>query len=153
MTWRGESSCPHRDTNSDPSVVQPVASRYTDWAIPALLVHGRDTEELSNTVFFTTSASVKTHLQVLCLLALDDIGPRHITHCALYFSSTATDSMLSNGKKMPKNNSEEKLNCSIILCVSEISLLYSVSTTGSRGTPYICLAYNMFRLIKTSSGI
>jgi hypothetical protein len=35
MTWRRENSWPYRDSKSDPSVVQPVASRYTDWAIPA----------------------------------------------------------------------------------------------------------------------
>jgi hypothetical protein len=33
--WRGEKSCPYQDSNSDPSVVQFVAIRYTDWAIPA----------------------------------------------------------------------------------------------------------------------
>jgi hypothetical protein len=32
-TWRGENSCLHQDSNSDPSIVQPVASRYTDCAI------------------------------------------------------------------------------------------------------------------------
>jgi hypothetical protein len=29
-TWKRESSCPYRDSNSDPSVVQPVVSHYTD---------------------------------------------------------------------------------------------------------------------------
>jgi hypothetical protein len=29
-TWRKELSWPYRDSNSDPSVVQSVASRYTD---------------------------------------------------------------------------------------------------------------------------
>jgi hypothetical protein len=33
--WRKENSWPYRDSNSDTSVVQPVASRYTDYAIPA----------------------------------------------------------------------------------------------------------------------
>jgi hypothetical protein len=32
-----EKSCPYRDSNSDPSAVQPVASRYTDYAILALI--------------------------------------------------------------------------------------------------------------------
>jgi hypothetical protein len=30
-----ENSWPYRDSNSDLSVVQPVACRYTDWATPA----------------------------------------------------------------------------------------------------------------------
>jgi hypothetical protein len=34
-TWRRENSWPYRDSNSD--VVQPVTSRYTDWAVPASL--------------------------------------------------------------------------------------------------------------------
>jgi hypothetical protein len=34
MIWRTENSWPYRDSNSDPSIVQPVASRYTDYAIP-----------------------------------------------------------------------------------------------------------------------
>jgi hypothetical protein len=29
-TWGRGNSCPYRDSNSDPSVVQPVSSRYTD---------------------------------------------------------------------------------------------------------------------------
>jgi hypothetical protein len=36
---RGEdNSWSYRDFNSDPSVVQPVASRYTDWATPASII-------------------------------------------------------------------------------------------------------------------
>jgi hypothetical protein len=34
-TERRENSCPYRDSHSDPSVFQLVASRYTDCAIPA----------------------------------------------------------------------------------------------------------------------
>jgi hypothetical protein len=34
MLRRGEHSCPSQDSNSDPSAVQPVASRYTDCATP-----------------------------------------------------------------------------------------------------------------------
>jgi hypothetical protein len=35
--WRSENSYLHWDLNSDPSVVQPVASRYTDYTIEKLL--------------------------------------------------------------------------------------------------------------------
>jgi hypothetical protein len=34
-TWRRQNYCLYSDSNSDPSLVQLVASRYTDWAIPA----------------------------------------------------------------------------------------------------------------------
>jgi hypothetical protein len=34
---REENSWPYRDSNSDPSVVQPTASHYTDYAIPTPL--------------------------------------------------------------------------------------------------------------------
>jgi hypothetical protein len=34
-TWRREYSWPYRGSKSDPSAVEPVTSRYTDWAIPA----------------------------------------------------------------------------------------------------------------------
>jgi hypothetical protein len=37
-TWRINNSWPYRDSTSDPSLFQPVASRYTDCAIP---VHQR----------------------------------------------------------------------------------------------------------------
>jgi hypothetical protein len=33
MTWRRENSWPYRDLNSDPSFIQPVASRYADYAV------------------------------------------------------------------------------------------------------------------------
>jgi hypothetical protein len=36
-TWRREKSRPYRDSNSDPSAVQPVANHYTDCAIRALI--------------------------------------------------------------------------------------------------------------------
>jgi hypothetical protein len=41
MTWRRENSWPYRELNSDTSVVQPVASRYTDCAITAPVLFGR----------------------------------------------------------------------------------------------------------------
>jgi hypothetical protein len=33
--WRRENSWSYRDSNSDPSAIQPVASHYTDYANPA----------------------------------------------------------------------------------------------------------------------
>jgi hypothetical protein len=33
---RGENSCPYWDSNSDPSVIQPIASPYSDYASPVL---------------------------------------------------------------------------------------------------------------------
>jgi hypothetical protein len=35
-----ENSCPYRDSDSDPSIIQPVVSHYTDWAVVYLLELG-----------------------------------------------------------------------------------------------------------------
>jgi hypothetical protein len=37
--WKSENSWPYRDSNSDPSIVHPIASRYTDCATAAPKVH------------------------------------------------------------------------------------------------------------------
>jgi hypothetical protein len=36
---RGEKSSPYRDSNSDPSAIQPVASRYINYTIPAPYIY------------------------------------------------------------------------------------------------------------------
>jgi hypothetical protein len=41
--WEVLNSCPNRDSNSDPSVVQPVGSRYTDYAT---VVHNKRTDKM-----------------------------------------------------------------------------------------------------------
>jgi hypothetical protein len=55
----GLDDVPHRDSHSDLSVVQPVASRYTGYAIPALGV-------LSSAVVKADSApsAIVTHVEV-----------------------------------------------------------------------------------------
>jgi hypothetical protein len=42
-TWRSENSWSYWDSNSDPSVVQPVTTRYTDYATVVPLFFGLDT--------------------------------------------------------------------------------------------------------------
>jgi hypothetical protein len=51
--WRRENSRPYRDSKSDPSVVQSVASRYTDYAIPAPAERSKGNKNLSRKLFCT----------------------------------------------------------------------------------------------------
>jgi hypothetical protein len=44
-TWRRKNSWPYRDSNSELWVVQPVASRYTDWDFSA---HAKSKEYVYN---------------------------------------------------------------------------------------------------------
>jgi hypothetical protein len=57
ITLRREKSGPYRDSNSDPSIIQPVASRYTDYVIPAPTVPEIFT-------FINTKKKFFTHLQL-----------------------------------------------------------------------------------------
>jgi hypothetical protein len=53
MTWRGEKSCPYRDSKSDPSAVRPAASHYTDCPISIQLQGRRDAALLSSSWGFS----------------------------------------------------------------------------------------------------
>jgi hypothetical protein len=66
MTWRGEKSCPYRDSNFDISAVQPVAIRYADWAIPTLKKNLR-----------ISSTPVKIRAKNLLLTSLWVLPPQH----------------------------------------------------------------------------
>jgi hypothetical protein len=47
MKWRNRGLCSHEDANSGPSVFQPVASRYTDFAIAVPKSNSRKGERKS----------------------------------------------------------------------------------------------------------
>jgi hypothetical protein len=65
-TRRRENNWPSRDSNSDPSVVQPVASRYTDYTIPVLDMEGSceyiEEEEGEDKTITVTLSSPYTYL-------------------------------------------------------------------------------------------
>jgi hypothetical protein len=56
--FRPRGHCDWHNSESDPSVVQPVASRYTDWAIPALFRHSVR-RKVSDTCFGLTDKGQK----------------------------------------------------------------------------------------------
>jgi hypothetical protein len=62
MIWRSENSWPHRASNSDSLVVNPVASRYTDYAnwILDLLTQLRTTSNLQFTAANTRSSPARS---------------------------------------------------------------------------------------------
>jgi hypothetical protein len=72
-TWRRENSWPHRDSNSEPSVVQPVASRYTDCAIPSQPSHKRTIKGflvsyfVSVTIYFERNRSSSGNVHKLAM--------------------------------------------------------------------------------------
>jgi hypothetical protein len=53
--WRSENSWPCRDSNSDPSVVQPLASHYTDYATETHM------QELCKIIFLSDILSADSH--------------------------------------------------------------------------------------------
>jgi hypothetical protein len=67
--WRSENSWPHRDPNSDLSVVQPVASRYTDCAIPDPLLYQWDMLNIwsMELIEMTFKSSVRSSQEILRL--------------------------------------------------------------------------------------
>jgi hypothetical protein len=75
---RRENSWPYRDSNSDPSVVQPVASRYTDYAIPAPQI--QKDRKFKFSIFFC--------------LAIRKIINIKLTSITVHINSTMTDDFI-----------------------------------------------------------
>jgi hypothetical protein len=86
-TWRREISYPYRDSNSEPSAIYPVASRYNDCAMKTVL-----SVWLHSPVILGRFFSFLIHTQSVGLLRRRDQPvarplPTHRTHIGIHVSS------------------------------------------------------------------
>jgi hypothetical protein len=65
-----ENSGPYRDSNSDSSVIQIVSSRYTDYAIPAVIIYY---------MFWRPQNKINSDEERLIMFRHEDMNP-HVTH-------------------------------------------------------------------------
>jgi hypothetical protein len=78
MTWKRENSCPYWDSNYNPSIIQPIPSRYTDFTIPVPTYYAY-TYAINNGNLFSSN------------IKLAMLRHRHFSHCQLAFHSVTTN--------------------------------------------------------------
>jgi hypothetical protein len=74
--WRRRNPCLCRDSNTDPSIVQPVTSRYTDYVIPAY-------NTFQSSIKYFSTSKIWLYLPVTAILYFFKLQ-NNIFYCLFY---------------------------------------------------------------------
>jgi hypothetical protein len=77
--WRSENSLSYWDSNSDLSIIQPVATRYSDYTIPAPKSYSVPSGNSTSNEVITSSFNIHSNHYSLITLQLDALESSLLT--------------------------------------------------------------------------